>query len=234
MSVPVAILALASLPDAPSYARRLRPGRLAFKPSELSDAVLASERVSALLRSASPSQVREGATWYSDALAALLRAVGGIREPALAQACAAVSPGMPWHETVRAVAVLASVRDPRDIRDAVRAASLPVPYGHRSYRVAWHALAGGDVLRGPKVSAFADGLASRGRTFAVCVDGHAALIAQHGDVAVRPGITSARSPTGRRYDVLALAYALASVGTGYSPAQAQAIAWVAWRERPTR
>lgn len=231
LTVPGAILALASLPDAPPYARRLRGGRLAFNARELASAHVAAQNVRAILAAASSSQRCEGATWYSDALAALERAVGDASPAALARACAAVSPGMPWHETVRAVAVLAGVRDPRDIEDAVRAASLPVPYRWRNYRAAWDALAGGDVLRGSKVSAFADGLASRGRTFAVCVDRHAVLIAQHGDVAMRPGITSVPSPTGRRYDVLALAYALASVGTGYSPAQTQAIAWVAWRSR---
>lgn len=232
MTVPASLRALAHVAGAPPYARRLAaPGRLAWTAADLAEARAMADRVLAVCGAATAAETAEGMAWYRRARSDVATAVPGRRVDVLARALAACSPGLHWTRNVAAVAVLADVRAEADVPAAVRAAGLPVAYGYRPFLAAWRALAGADVLRGPKVSAFADAVTTGGRTFAVCVDGHAALIAQHGDVAMRPGITSVPSPTGRRYDVLALAYALASVGTGYSPAQTQAIAWVAWRSR---
>lgn len=227
------VRALSRVEGAPAYARRLEPGRTAWHASDLAEAQALAGRIAAIIGGASEAQRRDGVLWYGAAADAVLSAVPGFGLDVLSRALAAVSPGMPWDRNVEALRALSTVDALEDVRAAVLRARLPVSYGYRPFRAAWQALQGLDVLRGPKVQAFALGIESRGTTAHVCVDGHAVLAAEFGPVAVRPGITSARAPTGRRYDLLALAYALAAARVGLEPAQAQAVAWIAWRSIPT-
>lgn len=61
----------------------------------------------------------------------------------------------------------------------------------------------------------------------VTVDGHAALLAEHG--LTRISITQAKQPSGKAYDAVEAEYIAAAKEIGITPAQLQAIVWVTYR-----
>jgi len=255
---------------APSWANRaLASGtRQAYSTAELHKIRQSAARLVALASAADSATVARGLAWYTAARALAVETLMLARTAnhgapvdvtmrGAAYALAAVSPGMPWHRNGDALAAVLTLAmrgttDARDVRAYIRTLPLPVPYGYRPYVDAVRVAVDPDSLTGPKRRSFAIGTDSAGDTVHVTADGHATLAAAIGAVARRPSITAARTPTGRAYDVVAAAYALAcerllqaapdawggSTLPGrerprLTPARLQAIVWLAWRAIPT-
>lgn len=225
-------------PNAPGYGARFEGwrGGTAFTAAEYSEAARAATRVLRILETASPEHVASGLLWYGLARAQTAQAAQALSVPVehAVAALASASPGRDWGSNVRALEAARDIRDGASAQDAARAHGLSVGLtGYAPLRRAAQALRDGlEALGGPKVSAFALGVLHSGATEHVCVDGHAQLAAALGPVSKRPGITQAEPLGARAYDVLALAYATAARAWGSTPAQAQAVAWVAWRALP--
>jgi len=83
------------------------------------------------------------------------------------------------------------------------------------------------LLTTPKVRAFYLLVYTGGDADAVCVDGHATNIAQHG--LRRVGIESAKKLTPKQYDAIAEAYREGAAQVGITAAQMQAVTWVVYR-----
>lgn len=169
---------------------------------------------------------RVGAAWYADAAAVAerLAALDGHRPDRAADALAALSPRLRWMPNVRAV--LALVR-----AHAAGADAPPHVSGvfRRSLQQGWTALHGGGAGTGPKVSAFACNIRTRGlpcRRHAepcVTVDSIAARAALGLPSSVPMHLTRAQ------YRAIADAYRRAAAQADVAPAHFQAIVWVATR-----
>lgn len=254
----------------PSWAHRaLAIGtRQAYSTAEVHTIRRNAARLVALASAADSATVAHGLTWYATARALAVETLMlartenhgapiGVTMRGAAYALAAVSPGMPWARNGDALAAVLTLAmhgttDARDVRAYIRTLPLPVPYGYRPYVDAVRVAIDPDAITGPKRRAFAIGTDSAGDTVHVAADGHATLAAAIGAVARRPGITAARTPTGRAYDVVSASYALAcerllqdspaawagSTLPGrerprLTPARLQAVVWLAWRAIPT-
>ena len=83
-----------------------------------------------------------------------------------------------------------------------------------------------DILKGPKVRAFAAGIATKGDTDIVTIDRHAHDIAMG-----RRFTDKARNINKSTFNKLSAAYVEAAEIIGVSAATLQAITWVSWRNR---
>jgi len=211
----------------PSWAHRALAigARQTYTTAEVHTIRRNAARLAALASAADSATVAHGLAWYAAARALAVETLYAARtanpgapcavtQRGAAYALAAVSPGMPWDRNGDALAAVLTLAmhgttDARDVRAYIRTLPLPVPYGYRPYVDAVRVASDPDSLTGPKRHSFAIGTDSAGDTVHVTVDGHATLAAAIGAVTRRPGITAARTPTGRAYDVVAASYALA-------------------------
>lgn len=185
---------------------------------------LNARHITRLIRHAAPSQVVDGMGWYREAHteAASIAAATGLTLENAAGLIAALSPMLAWDRNVVVAREVAAGRIPTGVLKRNLKKALMIRAGADA----------ADVLGGLKVRAFWQGIATAGATDQVCVDRHAidaALGIRHSD-ATRPTLTPLR------YRTMADAYRRAARimtrewGVEVSPAQAQAIAWVAWRD----
>jgi len=180
---------------------------------------MSPDSILAVYADSTPAQRAAGVAWYAEAhrVAASLAERYGVTIEAAAGVIAAVSPLNSW---------AANVALAERIIAAGGATRGYLSVGLRKANAILMGLAPEDVLRSQKVAAFYQGIISNGETDAVCVDRHAY------SVAVGERTVNVPSITPKRYAALQGAYvtAAAMVG-GVSPAQIQAITWLAWRAR---
>jgi len=241
-TVRAALEAAAGSSTPPRYALRLEGwGRVqAYSRAERRRVATMAGRVLGIIDAAQPADLEAGRVWYAQArrdVRAEAQAWGLEDLERAVAVTAAVSSGLAWASNIPALAaILEHVRTGRPLADAVRARGIGL--GRPGWGPWAHALEvlerGPHALSGDKRRGFGAGIITAGETLEVAVDGHAALGAEHGALAVRPGITAAPSLAGRAYDLRAAAYAVAAHALGVTPAQAQAMAWTAWRRIPTR
>lgn len=182
-----------------------------------------TRHITAVFRGATDQQIEAGLGWYATAFDVAERvalATGHSIETTVG-VIAATSPRMGWGPNVRLAHRILSTGDTSRgyLKNGLRA-SERILAGEDSL----------DVLRSRKVSNFYRAIVSRGAD-GIVIDRHALDIAHNqrieGD---RP------SPTDRQYDAIAQKYrlaadALARQGWLLSPAQVQAVTWLAWRRR---
>jgi len=192
--------------------------------------VISHGQILAVFFNANDSERRDGARFYSDALDFCRENVpGGITVPTMAAVVAALSPNNKWERNKLDAFNLARAYSigGRDACDAVKVATYNANK-HKAIRI----LSGENpvnVLGGLKVNAFYRCIL--GCQDSVCVDGHAYAIWQ----GVRIPTTKTPTITPKVYAAIAADYAMASrqisqiLGQYYSPAQIQAITWLAWR-----
>lgn len=175
---------------------------------------------------ATDAQVAEGTTWYADAQAFARQLAGetGHDVGQVADVVAVLSPQVSWDVNMRAARDACRIHAAGDRPDV-----LPGYCGYRTnVAKAWRILDGeADVVRGPKVSAFA--AAIRGDLSHVVVDAWAIRAARDPKRALafawaedeQNGIVEKRA--------IAEAYRRAAALRGIDPAAMQAIVWVAVR-----
>lgn len=178
-------------------------------------------------RAATPEQHAAGLAWYDDAASVsyALAVANGHSVATAAGVIAATSPVNSWGSNVNLAArILASGDTSSGYLSSGLAKARAILDGARPL----------DVLSGEKVRNFYLCIALAGRhPDAVCVDRHAYDLAvnhRHTD-ATRPGLTP------KRYALVAEVYRRAAVvasresGRVVTPAQVQAVTWLAWRSR---
>lgn len=182
-----------------------------------------TRNITAVFRGADDRHVNTGLAWYATAHTVAQRvalATGHSTEIAVG-VIAATSPRMGWGPNVRLAHRILSTGDTSQ------------GYLKNGLASARRILDGADpleVLRSRKVSNFYRAIISRGAD-GIVIDRHALDIAHNQRVeGDRP------SPTERQYDAIAEYYrraadALARDGWAISPAQVQAVTWLAWRNR---
>lgn len=181
-----------------------------------------TRNITRVYRAATTDQRTAGLAWYADAngIAESLSARFQVTPRAAAGILAALSPLNSWGANIN----LAT----RFIREG----GLSGGYLGTGLRKAHLILNGAEpsaVLTSDKVGAFFECIVSAGQTDAVCIDRHAWAIAVNergSDVRLSHG----------RYAATAAAYvraaaALSASGPAVTPAQTQAVTWVAWRAR---
>jgi hypothetical protein len=192
---------------------RQRPQRLGSHRSFTANLALAADALT-------PDEIAEGRLWWpraQDEIDWLARSYG-LPFERVAQAAAALSPGLRWEATLDVLTMLLDAR-------AAGEPSYPrgtghLTFGYRDRAKAWGILAGEiAACRGPKVEAIAANLL--GDLDAVAVDRHVVRVATGSD---RRQVSPA---TMRR---IAAALALLAVIRGLRPAELQAALWVASRD----
>lgn len=163
---------------------------------------------------ATPEQAQAGESWYfaANQWCHELARESGVEFPRVVGVLAALSPSTTWE---------------RNLQDA---RAMILGYGAWSYTTygtnvdkARRILSGElGALSGNKVTAFADCIANPHWTLAVCVDRHA--------VSIACGEQSPATLHSNTYDAIASAYRRVALTYGIKPHQAQAIAWVTYRE----
>lgn len=183
-----------------------------------------TRNVTSVFRSADDTHLANGLAWYGTALdvAEQVAVMTGRPLDMTVGVIAATSPRMGWGPNVRLAARILSTGDTSR------------GYLKNGLRSAQRMLDGEDpleVLKARKVTNFYRAIISRGAD-GIVVDRHAMDIAHNTRVeGDRP------SPTDRQYDDIAETYrrgaaALARRGFGgITPAQVQAVTWLAWRNR---
>lgn len=183
--------------------------------------------VTRVFRLAAPEQHAAGFDWYADAYATAheFAATYNVTPEVAAGVIAATSPLNSW---------VANVSIAR--RMLASKGTLTTGYLGSGLAKARAIMAGSPIietLHSEKISAFYACIVSNGLTDEVCIDRHAY------DIAVNERNTDVTRPTikGKRYAAVADAYVRAArilsreAGADISPAQVQAITWVAWRRR---
>jgi len=175
----------------------------------------------AVYHAASAEHVAQGLAWYDDAHT-LARELDPADPSRAAGVIAALSPRESWTRNVYLATLL--FERGGDLHEGTLTGNL------RKAREIYAGAAPLDVLRGDKVRAFYALINNPADAESVCVDRHAF------DVAVgRKTDDRARQALGRKgaYDRFARAYRRAAEVLGVTPAQVQAVTWVAWREGVT-
>jgi hypothetical protein len=195
-----------------------------------------ARHIAATLRAASPRDIDDGVDWYqrAEAFAGYLAAAYGCSTVQAAGVLAALSPNNRWsrncHDAERMVAAwrrgddFAAVTVSTYGANRDKAASVLRMVDPAADDVA-------AILRGPKITAFFWSIL--GQHDAVCVDSHAYSIATGQRLVV------AKVPTvrGKLYADVAAAYRRAArhshriCGRRLTPAQVQAVTWVAYRRQ---
>lgn len=177
---------------------------------------------------ATDAQITAGIDWYADAYriaSAFSHTARGLTIAQCAGVIAALSPLQSWGANVNIAGRLIEAGGLTSgylSRGLAKANAILELDDHQAIR---------DTLRGLKTIAFFDGIRTRGRTDAVCIDRHAYSIAVGERVIDVPTITKPR------YAAIAAAYAdaadslLGMHGFDLSGAQIQAITWLTWRNR---
>lgn len=167
---------------------------------------------------ATQAEREHGMRWYAEAnaFACELATAYGVQLDAAAGVIAALSPNASWDSNREmARSVLQGKRKrlqayPMNVDKAARIIDGAAPL---------------DVLQGPKVRAFYRLIRDGGNLVDVCVDGHAASIAEGKDSPV-----SGRKLTPRAFDRYAQEYRDGAALLGVAPHVLQAVAWLAWRK----
>ena len=182
-------------------------------------AEIPTESILAVYADSTPAQRAAGVAWYAEAnrVARTLSERYGVTVEQAAGVIAAVSPLNSWGANVNlATRIIAA--------GGMLNGYLGV--GLRKANAILMGLDPVDVLRSQKVAAFYQGIISNGQTDAVCVDRHSYSVAVGERTVNVPSITPAR------YVALQSAYVRAAATVpGVSPAELQAITWLAWRAR---
>lgn len=180
-----------------------------------------TDNIRAVWLSATDSDIATGASWYARAHAVAERVGRGDVEVG-AGILAALSPQCSWKDNVRQA--LARPASPRGtFRGNTRARILVANAIHRGFKPL-------DTLKGLKTRGFYLGILTSGETAEVCIDRHAISIALGRMATDKERRLDGRCRKDRaQYAAYAAAYVEVSQETGYSPAQLQAITWVAWR-----
>lgn len=181
------------------------------------DTDVLADNVLAAVEQATPAQYAEGMAWYQAAhtFAVGLAEEHGLTVEQAAGVIAALSPQLPWDRNLTYAELL------------VRTGSAPTL--GRSIRQANAILDGADpldVLGGAKTRSFFANIFDPDGSHAVTIDRHALDVA----LGVK-GTDKSRKLIERKgaYELVADAYRNAAERIGVLPNQAQAIAWVAWR-----
>ena len=172
-----------------------------------------TRNIRAWIARATPEQAQAGEQWYFEAhhWCRALADESGVDFPRVVGVLAALSPSTTWE------------------RNQADARAMVLGYGAWSFTTygvnverARRILVGElSALSGQKVTAFADCIANPHWTSAVCVDRHAYSLA----TGLQEG-----SLHQNRFDLIATAYRRVAQQFGIKPHQAQAIAWVTYRE----
>jgi hypothetical protein len=174
-----------------------------------------------IYNAATEDHIREGLSWYRDAHA-LASELDPSDPDRAAGVIAALSPRESWTRNVYLATLLYERNG--DLQDGTLTSNLD-----KARRI-FNGEAPLDVLGGDKVRAFYTLISDPDNADAVCVDRHAF------DVAVgRKTDDKTRQALGRKgaYDRFARAYRRAAEVLGVTPAQVQAVTWVAWRQGVT-
>ena len=194
-----------------------------------------SDNILAVIKSASADEIEEGFSWYDTAKATLARMARqyDVPLPTAVGVASAESPQVPWHQNVRAAELT--------LQAYVAGAPMPKVSGYLSNRrKAWRLLkampaTANDMLAwfddkpvgyGIKTHNFAANIIAVKDEFAVTVDGHAHNIAVHG---MRRESIRAVKMTADSYLAAMDAYRAVADQLGMLPKQAQAIAWLVYR-----
>jgi hypothetical protein len=173
--------------------------------------------LSAILNNADDETWSEGTYWYAVAhsFSADLADRYGVTIETAAGVVAALSPRLPWNLNMRAALDLFETGD-AGVLGGNKAKALRILAGERPL----------DVLRGHKVRSFYTCILDPSQSAQVCIDRHAVDAA----LGVK-GTDKSRKflETLSHYQAVCDAYRAAANRLGISPAQAQAIVWVAWR-----
>ena len=208
----------------------MTPAQLAKAAKNAANLDLFTRNILSVYYAANPPAVQHGGRWYADAMeiSANLAATYGVTPEQAAGVIASTSPQKDWggnvvlaerilqnHKAgITAVAGKGYLTLGLRKCDAILALDNPTPSDVQT------------VLNGQKISNFF--LAILGNGAAVCVDGHAFNIAQHG--LKRVGISSAGSLTPLQYNIVADAYRAAAAILGITGTACQAVTWVTYRE----
>lgn len=175
------------------------------------------ENIKSVLALAALGDIEGGKTWYHRANAETLSLHPN--EIVATSIVAVLSPGLRWDNNVEAA------------RQVITYERMPKGVGRvwpANYRKAIAILRGENaylVLGGNKVRAFWHCILEPNNKIHVCIDGHAYAIWKGERITVEntPNITN------NLYSRISSDYAEASLNTGLSPCQLQAITWCAWR-----
>lgn len=186
-----------------------------------------------LIQSASASQMQDGLAWYQDANdeARFYAEHYNLSITQVVGVIAALSPQKQWYTNLKIArkvmgaftagkgvpsvhfkSQMNKVRKILHTPDITEIEMMNVVYGKA----------------GDKTASFAHNILHPDQAGVVTVDGHAVNAADHG--MVRKAITSAATPTGRKYRMYSAVYAAAAEIMGMLPHQAQAVAWVTYRD----
>lgn len=179
--------------------------------------------------SASLTERHEGLSWYSTAgsICTELGATHSLTRRTVACLIALLSPQKNWAQNVdEAQRVLAAY----SVGGEELAAQTPGLFATKRQRGLIRGLLStelsvGEILKGQKIQSFWKNIL--GDEHCVTVDGHARNIADHG--VRRVGISQAKGMSKGAYALYSAAYVEAAHQVGVTPAQLQAITWVAYR-----
>lgn len=174
----------------------------------------AGERILQTVKQADEWQARRGASWYPDVWRFCQTVERSYDIPAyrVAGVIAALSPAAPWESNILSTLTL------------IRFGCTVGPILPRSRLQALRILQGSsplDVLRGPKVRSFFACIVQPATSQSPCIDRHAASLAL--------GYRLDRF-TGKVYNEIGRAYRAVARALGKPVAEAQAIAWVVYRD----
>jgi hypothetical protein len=211
----------------------LSPSKQAAADLHAAQHTLFVRNILAVYYSASLADIQAGNNWYNLAqdIARTLAATYDVPLPVAAGIIAATSPQKEWSQNVALAEQLlaaytttgqSAVKTGGYLPMGLRKADQIFPLGSEDVE---QILA---ILNGDKTKAFF--LNILGDMNGVCVDGHAQNIALNG--LVRKGITQAKGLTPLTYQRLTAAYQEAAATAGTTPAQLQAITWVAYKNLP--
>lgn len=215
----------------------------AFRPHQVRDITRYAKNIARLLLTAGDDR-DSNAVWYilAHGVALDIARHYGVPASTAAGVLAAVSPRMSWPKNINAAYAVMAAFDEKTpaqtdrgiAQKALTRSGAGAPAGMRPWLQAVKVARNGiTAVTGPKRVAFAGCIATGGLTNAVTVDGHALMYSQEkpNDNGTRSGIGGA--VTALEYEKIAVAHAIVSAlfPFFYTPAQVQAAAWVAHREK---
>jgi len=184
----------------------------------------AAENILTVYRQAHALEVKFGTCWYWNAnrMAHRLALIGRVSVPAVCHVIAALSPNSRWEDNMRdaEMAVLGKRGPYRCYKANLKKAKAIIAADRKSEPFK-------QILKGPKVSAFAHNIQHPRTAGIVTIDAHAYSVAHlwrfttHGMVRL----------TEQRYSEMVAAYVAAAATVGLKPHQLQAITWVTWKRK---